>query len=123
MRACIVTGSRKWTDAVAIRKALSEFDPAVVIHGAAAGADSLAGSLAEGFGYAVVRMPAQWERDGKRAGPIRNRNMLTVLQVLEACGYDVAVLAFPLPDSIGTRHMIEIAQRECIELRIFEATK
>lgn len=47
-----------------------------IIHGAAPGVDSIAGSIAKRLGFAVTRYPAEWTRYGKRAGPIRNQIML-----------------------------------------------
>ncbi len=108
MKAVIVTGSRNWTDEEAIAKALEASKPDIVIHGNARGADSIAHKLSAGR-REIIPMPAQWHRDGKRAGPFRNARMLAVLLALRECGYDVEVLAFPLPDSIGTPHMIGLA--------------
>jgi hypothetical protein len=48
----------------------------VVIHGAARGADTIAGWLAEQRGLQVMEFPAQWQKYGKSAGPIRNKQML-----------------------------------------------
>jgi hypothetical protein len=72
----------------------------VLVHGAARGADSLAGEWARARGIAEERHPANWERDGKRAGPIRNAEML-------ATGID-GVVAFP--GGRGTAHMVQIAR-------------
>lgn len=40
-----------------------------LIHGAARGADSLAGEWASGKGVEVRAFPAEWDRYGKRAAP------------------------------------------------------
>lgn len=48
----------------------------VVIHGGARGADSLAGVIAREVAVKVLVFPADWERNGLRAGPIRNQQML-----------------------------------------------
>jgi hypothetical protein len=47
-----------------------------VIDGAARGADTLAHNWAVERGIANERYPANWSRDGKAAGPIRNARML-----------------------------------------------
>lgn len=47
-----------------------------IIHGAARGADTLAQEWADDRGVACLQFPADWKKDGKAAGPIRNRRML-----------------------------------------------
>jgi hypothetical protein len=70
-----------------------------IIHGAAKGADSLAGHWARTFGIKETAVPADWDKHGKRAGPLRNEEMLK----LKPDG----VVAFP--GGRGTEHMIRIA--------------
>lgn len=75
----LVTGSREFKDYRLIEKVLAEwrrYGYGTVIHGAARGADSLADQAARSYGYNVIRVPAEWDRYGKRAGPIRNQKML-----------------------------------------------
>jgi hypothetical protein len=45
-------------------------------HGGAKGADTIAGLIARELGKFVTEFPADWNRYGKGAGPIRNRQML-----------------------------------------------
>lgn len=47
-----------------------------LIHGAARGADTLAADWALDRGVLCNAYPADWERDGRGAGPIRNQRML-----------------------------------------------
>ena len=49
----------------------------VIIHGAARGADSLADDYGRERELRVIRYPADWKTYGRRAGPIRNKLMLT----------------------------------------------
>jgi hypothetical protein len=80
----MVTGSRDWTELSVIRMALAAFYPGrtgdwlapTIVHGDARGADRMASEIAKRMGYGVEAHPADWERHGKRAGPIRNREML-----------------------------------------------
>jgi hypothetical protein len=112
IHAVIVTGSREWTDANAIRNALvelrTEWDgPFYVIAGAARGADSIAAQCAREIGLWLREFPADWNQYGKQAGMVRNRQMLDKLLTAE----QKRVLAFPLGESKGTRNMIAIARQ------------
>lgn len=131
--AILVTGSRRWTDYHAIAKALlgavgddwqTEEDQGsgiVVIHGSNGGseprsgmdygADYIAGEVARSYRWNVVAMPARWDELGKSAGPQRNTLMVDVLENLAACGYEVHVFAFPLPDSVGTWDCVRKAEQ------------
>ena len=121
MTAVIVTGSRDWTDTDAIRIALQELPQgSIVIHGAQRGADTIAGRIAKTMGHTVEPCHAAWTRLGRRAGPLRNRAMVQRLEALREAGGDCYVLAFPLPESKGTRNCIEQARRAGFEVRIYE---
>ena len=74
----------------------------LLIHGDAPGADSIADEWAEFREIATAVYPADWDRYGKRAGPIRNALMLDEEQP------DV-VLAFP--GGTGTDNMIRLARQ------------
>lgn len=77
MTRVLVCGGRDFDDAALLENTLNEIDGVhVVIHGASRGADTLARQWAQLRGIAHEPYPAQWERDGKAAGPIRNRAML-----------------------------------------------
>lgn len=104
----IVCGCRDWTDRVIIRETLAALadchpgDRIVIVHGAARGADRLAGEEALALGFEVEEHPANWRVHGKRAGPIRNAHMLSL-----GCS---RVIAFWDGYSTGTGHMIRIAR-------------
>lgn len=112
----IVTGSRDWVDSFQIRCALDIFTaykgyPNTLVHGdCPSGADFIADQIAmEGndqysTSWNIVRYPADWDRYGRAAGPIRNELMID--ENLDA-NY---VLAFPLGESRGTRHCMGYAQ-------------
>mgnify|MGYP001558193226 FL=1 len=73
----LVFGSRKWLSQRAVERELSKLPPGtVIIHGAAPGADNIAGYVAEQLGFVVRKYPANWTLFGRGAGPIRNRQML-----------------------------------------------
>lgn len=76
------SGSRDlWVGKGSRARALLEMEierlpvPSTVIHGASGNVDELAGELALARGLAVDRYPADWEKYGKRAGPIRNSEL------------------------------------------------
>lgn len=120
----LVCGSRSWDDPGPIARELEKVVRApgveaahvTVIHGAARGADAIAGSVARGFGYRVIACPADWNRFGRAAGPIRNQQMLKDHQ-------PELVLAFArdLSTSTGTAHMVQIARKAGVTVHHFSA--
>lgn len=110
----LVCGSRHWTDEALIWEVLALRQPDVVIHGAARGADSMAGRWARKHGVEELPFPARWDRDGKGAGPKRNRRMLVE-------GQPDLVLAFAddLAKSRGTANMVSQSQRHGVPLILY----
>lgn len=107
----MVTGSRNWSDAGEIRVELMRLPQGTtVIHGGARGADNLAGFIARDIGLSVITFPANWKEFGKRAGPIRNQDMIE--------RHPDLVLAFPLRDSVGTWDCVRRAEKDRIQVRI-----
>lgn len=82
MSRILITGSRDWTDYVAIEQALKVYgdEDSIIVHGACpTGADDMADDIARELGWAVERHPAEWYKNGKydnRAGFIRNSEMV-----------------------------------------------
>lgn len=74
----LVCGSRKWVEQAPLERELRRFPPGtILVHGAARGADNIAGYVGKRLGLIIRPYPANWERDGKfSAGPIRNSFML-----------------------------------------------
>jgi len=106
----LITGGREFTDRDVIERALLDIEqrPDVVIHGDAAGADRIAGAIAEEHKLDVWKFPAQWARYGKSAGPRRNHQMLVE-------GRPTHVLAFP--GGPGTENMIKQAKKAGLLIR------
>jgi len=73
----------------------------VILSGCASGADAIGEKYAKEKGYKVEKHPADWDTYGKKAGPMRNR------QMAENCDY---VICFWDGKSKGTRSMIEFAK-------------
>lgn len=110
----LVCGDRNWSDKKKIRARLSLcLVGTTIIHGAARGADSIAGEVARELGFEVCEFPAEWERFGRAAGPIRNRQMIEE-------GHLDYILAFhsDLSKSKGTKNMVEQAKKVGIPVEI-----
>ena len=107
MTRVLVCGGRDFDDYGFVREVLDYYAPTVVIHGAARGADSLAHRWAQNTYTPVESYPADWKRDGKAAGPIRNAKML-------AEGNPDLVIAFP--GGNGTAHMAKIAKAKGVHV-------
>lgn len=104
----LVSGSREYDNWENIKARLDELSfkdkIKVVIHGGAAGVDTLAGTWARNNNIPEEIYMADWDTHKKAAGPIRNR------QMLDEGKPDVAV-AFPTEDSKGTVNMIKILEK------------
>lgn len=118
MRRVLITGSRIWKDRstvwAALQTELQRTDgQLVVVHGGARGADDIAdrwawGMNQEGFNVVPELHRANWDMYGKRAGILRNIEMVKA-------GADIC-LAFPLGNSVGTRHCMREAERAGIKV-------
>lgn len=96
-------------------KATSVHGDIVIIAGGARGADTLAVKAAIACGLPFREYPAQWEKYGKKAGPIRNQIMLD----MEKPGL---VVAFHenIDGSKGTKDMVSRAKRNHVPVVIFK---
>jgi len=73
----LICGSRDFHDIQAIQIVVDNLDTNdIIVHGCARGADTIAGWLAKRRGLTILEFPAQWNKYGKAAGPIRNKQML-----------------------------------------------
>lgn len=82
-----------------------------IISGAAEGVDSHAIDFAVVNWCGLSEYSADWNKYGKKAGPIRNYQMLKE-------GKPDLVVAFLAPNSRGTKHMIEIAIKAGVPVKI-----
>jgi hypothetical protein len=114
----IVCGSRNWHDQQRIADRLGHVPAdATIVHGGARGADSIAGEEAARLGLLVEPHYANWERYGRAAGPIRNREMADA-------GADLCIAFLqetPDAPSRGTRNMIDQARERGIPVEVIEA--
>jgi hypothetical protein len=110
----LVCGDRNWTNTVPIIQRLSKLPPdTVIIEGEERGADTLAAGVAVHLGFQVEGYPAQWNKYGRAAGPIRNTQMLEE-------GKPDLVIAFHnnLSNSKGTKNMVEQVQKKGLPVEI-----
>lgn len=117
----IVTGGRKYSDRDAAHAALSAQMPFdTLIQGSAPGADRLCKQWAFIRGIEVINMPADWDKHGNAAGPIRNAAMMALGAAAKRAGETVVVLAFP--GNRGTANAVECAEREGLTVIRIEPT-
>lgn len=112
----LVTGSRNWDDIEAIERALLDAGahrtPVVVSGACPTGADRICEDTAERWGWHVERHPAEWEKYGKRAGFVRNAEMV-------ALGADLCV-AFIRNGSKGASMTARLAEEAGIPVQRYE---
>jgi len=109
----IVAGSRTFNDYEYAKKKLDVLlkrkKNVVIICGTANGADKLGERYAKEKGLEIMYFPPDWEKFGKSAGYIRNKHMAEQAD---------ALIAFWDGESKGTRHMINIANKEDLPTRV-----
>lgn len=109
-RVLLVTGSRDWADVRTIEDTLNSWlaaspEPLVLVHGACpTGADAIADRWSRRNGVTVRAYRADWGRYGKRAGPLRNEQMLRAEPNLRI------VCAFSRGNSRGTEHTLGLCR-------------
>lgn len=121
MKTVLVCGDRKWKCYYVIEAYLKHLifvdRYRELIHGCAKGADTLAGWAGHELGMEVIEVPAEWDKHGKAAGPIRNRKMLDMKPDL--------VVAFhnDLEKSKGTKDCVTEARRRGIPVVLITYTE
>lgn len=113
----LVCGGRDFNDALTLGSWLGGIHKnngpiTLLIEGGARGADYMARRFAEWAGIPVKTFPADWDKQGRSAGPIRNRQMLVE-------GQPDLVVAFE--GGRGTANMVE--QAKAAGVRVLMATK
>lgn len=120
--ALIICGARDWKHINPIRRDLKTlqkiYDILIVIHGAAPGADQLGALVADNLMIPVDPVPAEWEKFGPGAGPIRNGRMLNKLLKFKADKKLVLAYHKDLSKSKGTKDMVKRALDAAIDTGI-----
>jgi hypothetical protein len=106
----IIAGSRTYNDYELLKRVCDETLSLIteIVSGTANGADKLGERYAKEKGYPIKQFPADWNKYGKSAGYIRNKQMAE---------YADALIAFWDGKSKGTKHMIDLAKLN--NLKIF----
>jgi hypothetical protein len=114
----LICGDRHWDDYALIKKEIQDFNDNVdtieaIIQGGAKGADFCGKLAAIELGIPYEEFLADWDRQGKRAGPLRNQRMLEE-------GKPDYVLAFhdDFENSKGTKSMVNIASKAGVMFNI-----
>ena len=82
-----------------------------VVSGCAKGADTFGEEWADDQRLPVKKFPAEWDKYGRAAGPIRNKQMAE---------YSDQLIAFLYPNSRGTANMINQAKKLGLKVHIIE---
>lgn len=110
----IIAGGRDFDDYDLVVSTMDKLlqnitEPITIVCGMARGADTLGERYAISKGYEVARFPADWGKFGKAAGYKRNEQM--------AQNAD-ALVAFWDGSSRGTKHMIDLAHKYNLRVRV-----
>ncbi len=97
-----IVGSRTFNDYEYMKSVLKWYNIRKIVSGGAKGADKLAERYALEYDIPNQVFEADWNRHGKAAGPIRNK------QIIEACE---ELIAFHDGKSKGTMHSIKFAKQ------------
>lgn len=121
MTRVIVAGSRYFNNKTLMFKKLDEVmqtlsAPVEIVSGHCRGADILGEEYARKNNIPLITFPADWNKYGKRAGYIRNKQMAEYAQK------DNGILvAFPMGESRGTMMMIAIAKAYHLQCVVISA--
>ncbi len=108
----LVCGGRAFEDYAMFEAAMSDLlalrgCPWRIVHGDATGVDTMAGEWGKRKAIYVVPCPADWNKHGKAAGPVRNQEMLDKFK-------PQLVVAFP--GGRGTADMVRRAREVGVDV-------
>lgn len=112
----IIAGSRGIDNLMILHDAIrrSTFEITEVVSGTARGVDQMGEAWANMNNVPIARFPADWNKWGKPAGYIRNKEM---------ADYADALLAIWDGESRGTKHMIDIARDKQLKVYVYLTSK
>lgn len=110
---CIIAGGRDFKNFELLVQKCDYYlrinKPSEIISGTADGADYLGERYAAIRNIPVKKFEADWKRNGRKAGPIRNQQMAE---------YATHLIVFWDGKSRGTKNMIEFAEKYNLQTRI-----
>lgn len=112
----LICGDRNWNNFKLIEDFILTLPKdTTIIEGNCRGADKISGFLARKHGLKVITVPAEWTLYGKRAGPIRNKEMINMFN-------PDLVVAFHnhIEDSKGTKNMMEQTIKAKIKFKLIK---
>jgi YspA, cpYpsA-related SLOG family len=105
-----IIGSRSFEDYELLKEVVGKFGRDFsIVSGGAAGADRLAERYATEFGKAITVFKPDWNRYGRGAGMVRNKQIIAEAD---------AVFAFWDGSSKGTKNSIELAKKADKPIRV-----
>jgi len=112
----VIAGSRHYSNYEEAReyldlclKDIKDGSDLIILSGGAQGGDAIGERYAKENGFIIEKHPAEWKKYGKRAGPIRNKAMADMADV---------IICFWNGESKGTSSLIGLAKRLNKELKI-----
>jgi len=109
----IIAGGRKFDDYTLLKSKCDHYllkqETVIIVSGKAKGADTLGEQYAQECDFDIKEFPADWNKYGKRAGYLRNQEM---------ANYADGLIAFWNGESKGTKHMIDIAKKGGLKVKI-----
>ena len=108
----IVAGGRNFQDYEVVKKAIEESTYTIteVVCGCATGVDSLGERWANENNITISKFPADWNKHGRAAGPIRNQKMAE---------YAEGLIAVWDGESRGTKNMIMQGNNKHMDVFIY----
>lgn len=122
MKIVLVTGTREdCFDVSRIQSILMQNNPDLVVHGdCPTGIDAAIKRQCTHMGIPQIPMPAQWDKFGRKAGPMRNEDMCHTFKMFGHYGHELVCLGFPKgTDWSGTRHCMSRAEHYGFEVKEF----
>lgn len=113
----IIAGSRTFKNYLFLKEKLdiifvnTKKEEIKIVSGTADGADKLGEKYAKENNIEIIQMPADWDKFGKKAGYIRNEEMA---KIADAC------VVFWDGNSKGSKHMIDLANKYKLKLRVIK---
>jgi hypothetical protein len=109
----IIAGGRNFSDFQLLyakcEEILANQTEVEIVSGTAKGADKMGEHYAKLKGFTVKQFPAEWDKYGKSAGYIRNKDMADYADIL---------ISFWDGESKGTKHMIDLATERNLSIHI-----